>query len=149
MRSQWAGSISAESRFIRISTSTSARRESSGTSPRSCERYGPGARRPSRSAMPRVPPVWTRWIRFTPTWIGRGTGFPRPRRLRSAFVAEPILVVVPTRDRPAMLAEALASALAQTDPDWVLVAADDGDGEPAEASVPAAVRLDPRVSFVR
>jgi glycosyltransferase involved in cell wall biosynthesis len=41
-------------------------------------------------------------------------------------VSGPVLVVVPTADRPAMLADAVAGVLAQTDPDWRLVVADDG-----------------------
>lgn len=60
---------------------------------------------------------------------------------------DPVLVVVPTRDREAFLAEALASVLAQTDRDFVVVVADDGTGEPAESS--AAWPRDARIGFVR
>lgn len=60
---------------------------------------------------------------------------------------DPVLVVIPTRDRPSFLAEALASMLAQTDGDFVAIVADDGTGEPVERT-PSLPR-DPRVSFVR
>jgi len=62
-------------------------------------------------------------------------------------VAEPVVVVIPTRDRPAMLAEALASVIAQDDPAWVAVVADDGAGPPV-ADDPRLPR-DPRVHHVR
>ena len=64
-------------------------------------------------------------------------------------MADPILVVIPTRDRPAMLSEALATVCAQTDPDWVAVVADDGDGPPARDAIPAAIRDDSRIAFLR
>ena len=61
--------------------------------------------------------------------------------------SDPILVVIPTRDRPALLREAIASVLAQTDPDFVIVVADDGSGEPVERE-PSLPR-DPRIACVR
>ncbi len=64
----------------------------------------------------------------------------------------PILILVPTRGRPALLVEALRSVLAQSDADWRAVVADDGpgDGEPAERAVAAAgLPPDPRIAFVR
>lgn len=60
---------------------------------------------------------------------------------------DPILVVIPTRDRVAFLAEALASVLAQTDRAFVVVVADDGTGEPVEHA--RVLPRDPRISFVR
>lgn len=60
--------------------------------------------------------------------------------------ADPILVVIPTRDRPVLLLEALRSVLAQSDPDFVVVVADDGTGELAERD--PAMPVDRRISFV-
>jgi GT2 family glycosyltransferase len=57
-------------------------------------------------------------------------------------VKAPVVVAIPTRNRPAAVAEAVASVLAQTDPDWIAVVADDGEEPPA---LPA----DPRVEVVR
>jgi glycosyltransferase involved in cell wall biosynthesis len=64
-------------------------------------------------------------------------------------VPSPVLVVIPTRDRPALLAEALASVIAQDDPDWVAVVADDGDGEPVERAHAAVLPRDPRIAYCR
>ncbi len=58
-----------------------------------------------------------------------------------------VLVVIPTRDRPAFLADALASVVAQTDGAWRVVVADDGEGPPVEAD-PCLPR-DARITFVR
>ncbi len=63
------------------------------------------------------------------------------------IAADPVLVVVPTRDRPALLAQALASVLAQTDRDFVVVVADDGTGAAVDDS-PSMPR-DARISVVR
>lgn len=62
-------------------------------------------------------------------------------------MSDPILVAIPTCDRPALLAEALASVLAQDDPDWLAVVADDGEGPPV-AEDPRLPR-DPRIHHVR
>lgn len=53
----------------------------------------------------------------------------------------PVVVAIPTRNRPAMLAEAVASVRAQTDADWIAVVADDGDEAPAHA-FPAGDRVE-------
>lgn len=62
-------------------------------------------------------------------------------------MADPVVVVVPTRDRPALVREAVASVRAQTDPAWLLVVADDGDGPPVPPG--AGGPPDPRVHVVR
>ncbi len=62
-------------------------------------------------------------------------------------MADPILVVLPTHDRPRMCAEAVASVIAQTDPDWVLVVVDDGETSPIGAA--EGWPRDPRVHLVR
>lgn len=62
-------------------------------------------------------------------------------------MTDPILVVIPTRNRPAMCAEAVASVLAQTDADWIAVVADDGDEVPV-GSAPGWPD-DPRIHVVR
>ncbi len=54
-----------------------------------------------------------------------------------------ISVVLPTADRPELLADAVASVLAQTVTSWELVVVD--DGSPAAATVPS----DPRIQLVR
>ena len=64
-------------------------------------------------------------------------------------MTDPVLVVIPTRHRPAFLAEALGSVLAQDDPDWVAVVADDGDAEPTAPERAAAARGDARIAFCR
>ena len=48
-----------------------------------------------------------------------------------------------------MLAEALASVRGQSDPGWLAVVAEDGDGPPARDALPAALLADPRVAFER
>ncbi len=60
--------------------------------------------------------------------------------------ADPVLVVLPTRDRPEFLLQALASVLAQTDQDFVIVVADDGTGELVERD--PAMPVDARISIV-
>ena len=60
-------------------------------------------------------------------------------------MAEPVLVAVPTCDRPAMAAEAVASALAQEGADLVVVVADDGRTPLSRAALPG----DARVHLVR
>lgn len=60
-------------------------------------------------------------------------------------MADPVVVAVPTCDRPAMVAEAVASALAQDDADLVVVVADDG----REPLLRAALPGDARVHLVR
>jgi glycosyltransferase involved in cell wall biosynthesis len=52
-------------------------------------------------------------------------------------------VVIPTRDRPELLGEAIASVLAQTVDDWELVVVDDA------STPPASVPDDPRIRLVR
>ena len=64
-------------------------------------------------------------------------------------MAEPILVVVPTCDRPAYLAEAVASVLAQDDRELLCVVADDGAEHPAKATLSGRLAADPRLSVVR
>jgi len=63
-------------------------------------------------------------------------------------VAEPILVVVPTRDRPAYLAEAVACVLGQDDRDLRCVVADDGTEHPAQATLSGWLEADPRLTLV-
>jgi glycosyltransferase involved in cell wall biosynthesis len=70
-----------------------------------------------------------------------------PRSRDGFAVADPVLVVVPTHDRPAMLAEAVESVRAQRDRDWALVVADDGEAAPVDRA--AAWASDPRVHVVR
>src|SRR5262245_41422948 len=87
--------------------------------------------------MPSVPPVWTRWMRL----IG-------PSGCDATPMREPALVIVPTRDRPAMLAKALRSLQGQEDRDWRAVVADDGEERTAKAVV-VTQRLEDRVEVVR
>lgn len=47
----------------------------------------------------------------------------------------PISVVLPTRDRPALLPRAISSVLAQRYPHWELVVVDDGDTDPVETTL--------------
>jgi glycosyltransferase involved in cell wall biosynthesis len=63
-------------------------------------------------------------------------------------VRDPVLVIVPTRDRPTMLAEALRSLVAQSDRDWTAVVADDGEAETA-AEVVGALGVGESVAVVR
>ena len=56
-------------------------------------------------------------------------------------MAEPVLVAVPTCDRPAMAAEAVASALAQEGADLVVVVADDGRTPLSRAALPGDARV--------
>ncbi len=58
-----------------------------------------------------------------------------------------VSVVVPTANRPTMLARALASVRAQTFTDWELLVIDDGDRETA-ADI-AAAQNDTRIRYVR
>ena len=64
-------------------------------------------------------------------------------------MAQPILVVVPTCDRPAYLAEAVASVLAQDDRDLLCVVADDGADVPARTTLAGRLAADARLSVVR
>lgn len=58
-----------------------------------------------------------------------------------------VSVVLPTHNRPKLLAEALASIEAQTYPDWEVIVVDDGSEPPAEIS--AATQRPERVRVLR
>ncbi|MBI4621986.1 MAG: glycosyltransferase family 2 protein [Verrucomicrobia bacterium] len=62
-----------------------------------------------------------------------------------------ITVILPTCDRPALLPRAVASVLAQTEPDFELLVIDNNRGDPplAGQSVAAGWRRDPRVQIIR
>jgi glycosyltransferase involved in cell wall biosynthesis len=59
-----------------------------------------------------------------------------------------VSVVIPTRDRLALLAEALDSVSAQTRGDWECLVVDDGSEDATAEEVRRRARLDPRIRFV-
>jgi hypothetical protein len=69
------------------------------------------------------------------------------RETRPRVSAAAVSVVIPTRDRPAALADALASVLAQSHADLEVWIVDDGSAEPV--GLPAPLGRDPRVHLLR
>src|SRR5947209_17679137 len=83
-----------------------------------------------------------------------GTAPAGPLRSPEAAPAEPVTgaptfsVVIPTHRRADLLAEAVASVVAQSRGDWECLVVDDGGGELPDERDPAALG-DPRVRVIR
>ncbi|HEX8495683.1 MAG TPA: glycosyltransferase [Actinomycetales bacterium] len=73
----------------------------------------------------------------------------RPVEVVSPPVLPSVTVVMPVRDRPVQVLEALASVQAQTHPQWQLVVVDDGSTDSTPDVVAAVAARDPRVQLVR
>jgi glycosyltransferase involved in cell wall biosynthesis len=63
--------------------------------------------------------------------------------LERAIESPEYSIILPTRDRPHLVAEAIASVVAQTNPSWELIVVDDNGDVPVEAPT------DPRITIVR
>lgn len=59
-----------------------------------------------------------------------------------------VSVILPTRNRAALLKEAMDSVLAQTYPDWELIVMDDGSTDATRATVEAYAARDSRIRYV-
>lgn len=70
---------------------------------------------------------------------------PARRKLHSGAFTPRISVVMPVRDAPGTLSDALASIRSQVFTDWELVAVDDGSQDETSAMLAAAARCDGRV----
>lgn len=94
-----------------------------------------------RSAPRRGPWDETANQRFVAEWLGRGV---------PASGGEPrVTVVMPVRNRPVQVLDAIASLQAQTLSDWELVVVDDGSTDETAEVVARVVAEDPRVRLVR
>ncbi len=60
-----------------------------------------------------------------------------------------VSVVMPVRNRPGQVLEAIASVVAQTTPDWELLVVDDGSTDSTAAGVAEVAAHDPRVRLIR
>jgi hypothetical protein len=75
-----------------------------------------------------------------------------PYRSLSEHVVRPrpaVSIVMATRDRSGLVGAAIASVLAQDDPDWELVVVDDGSTDATPAVLAAAAAADRRIRVVR
>ena len=59
-----------------------------------------------------------------------------------------ITIYIPTRDRLPLLLRAVASCLAQTEPDFELIIVDDASPAPVQAQIKALGALDPRIKVI-
>lgn len=84
-----------------------------------------------------LPRVRERWAPGRPVDVGRPLTLPS------------VSVVMPVRDRPVQVLEAIASVQAQTHPHWQLVVVDDGSTDSTAGVVAAVAARDPRVQLVR
>ena len=80
---------------------------------------------------------------------GRSRGTPRPRSPPTPTAEAPVVsVVLPVRDREALVGDAIASVRAQTLPAWELLVVDDGSTDGTADVVRAPGRADPRIRLV-
>jgi glycosyltransferase involved in cell wall biosynthesis len=80
--------------------------------------------------------------RFVADWLGRA-----PRRLDRPRPT--VSVVMPVRNRPVQVLEAIESVREQTMPDWELIVVDDGSTDDTADVVARAASADPRIRLVR
>jgi glycosyltransferase involved in cell wall biosynthesis len=80
--------------------------------------------------------------RFVADWLARSH---RTDETRTPAVS----VVMPVRNRPVQVLEAIASVQDQTLPDWELIVVDDGSSDDTAEVVARAAAADPRVRLVR
>ncbi len=94
------------------------------------------AERRDQEALRMLPRVREHWTSTPPSGGGR-TDLPT------------VSVVMPVRDRPRQVVDAIESVRAQTHPHWQLVVVDDGSSDQTPDVVAAVAARDPRVELVR